>query len=114
MGMENFEVMDLVAENSLTDYELAIAKGMRLPNARAVRQEAVSEALRNALSAEVDVGGQCMSVADSLVVKVLANVYRNPTTADLKNIATILGDIGATKVDVQVSLADRALDELSR
>ena len=110
--MEERGVREIIAGNELNAYELAIFSGLaQTRGSKAVKTKALSEAISNVMSASAVIDGREMSVAEALAVKVIGEALANPTTSKLKDIATIVGDVGATKIEIVQSAVD---EELSR
>lgn len=109
---------EIIAENTLNEYELAVFKGLEQSRgSKAVKNKIISEAVTNVMNGQVNINGSEMSVAEALTVKVVGDVLANPSTSKLKDLATIIGDMGATKVElvhseVDSELAKAALGEL--
>ena len=103
---------DMVMEASLNEYERAVFNGLaQTRGSKAVKAKAISEAVASVMNGEVEIGGERLTVAEALVVKVVGEAIANPTTGKLKDLATIVGDVGATKVELIQSAVD---DELAR
>lgn len=108
--MEERDVRDIIAGESLNAYELAVFKGLALTRgSKAVKTKAISEAITNVMSGEIELDGQRMSVSEALVVKVVGEALANPSTSKLKDLATIVGDVGATKIELVQSRVDEDL-----
>ena len=106
------DAREIIAENALDDYQLAVFRGLQQTRgSKAVKTKAISEAIANVMSGEVELDGNRMTVAEAVVVKVVGETLANPTTGKLKDLATIVGDVGATKVEIVSSKVD---EELSR
>lgn len=105
-------VKDMIAGNTLNDYERAIYLGLtQTRGSKAVKSKIISEAVTNVMNGNVDIDGAEMSVAEALVVKVVGDALADPSTSKLKDLASIVGDVGATKVEIVSSAID---DELAR
>lgn len=101
---------EVIAENSLNDYERNILRGLvQTRGSEAVKSKILSEAITNVMNSKISIEDSEMSVAEALTVKVVGEALANPTTSKLKDLATIVGDVGATKVEVTGSMADKAL-----
>jgi hypothetical protein len=61
------------------------------------------------MSGKVKIDGAEMSVAEALVVKVVGEALANPSTSKLKDLASIIGDVGTTKVEILTSQVDEDL-----
>lgn len=103
---------EIIAGESLNEYEKAVFFGLsQSRGSKAVKTKAISEAVTNVMNGEVEIDGESLTVAEALAVKVVGEALANPTTSKLKDLATIVGDVGATKVEIVTSDVD---DELSR
>lgn len=100
---------EILAENSLNPYERGVLNALQTPGSKAVKAKAISEAVSSVLSGTVQLEGEEVTVAEALVIKVTADVIANPTTAKLKDLASIIGDVGATKVELVSSVVDEEL-----
>lgn len=99
-------------ENELDPYELALYKGLSQTKAsKAVKAKALSDAIEETLSSEVEYDGQKCSVAEHLVIKIVGRAIKNGSTADLKNLAAITGDLGAQKVEIVTPVVDEELEK---
>ena len=108
--MEERDVRDIIAGESLNAYELAVFRGLaQTRGSKAVKTKAISEAIANVMNADAVIDGNRMSVSEALVVKVVADALANPSTSKLKDLATIVGDVGATKIEVVQSRVDEDL-----
>lgn len=102
----------MIAENQLGPYELAIYRGLDQTKAsKAVKAKAISDAVSGVLSSEISFKGQTCTVAEHLVIQIVGRALYNGSSADLKNLAAITGDLGAQKVEIVTSAVD---DELAR
>jgi len=109
MGNED-EAEKIIAANSLDDYELVLLNGLtQTKGSKAVHEKCISEAINNVLSTEVEVSGKRLSVAEELVIKTVHDAIENPSTGKLKDLAGIIGDVAATKVEVATSKVDEEL-----
>jgi len=105
---------EIIVENSLSSYEMAVFAGLeKSKGSKAVHAKAISEALDNVLNAKaIDENGESeLTVAETLVIKTISDAIENPGTGKLKDLATIVGDVAATKVEITKSSVD---DELAR
>lgn len=101
---------EIIAENSLSPYERAVFGGLEQSRgSKAVKSKAISEAISNVMSGKVKIDGAEMSVAEALVVKVVGEALANPSTSKLKDLASIIGDVGTTKVEILTSQVDEDL-----
>lgn len=101
---------EIIADNALNPYELAVLKGIRQSKGgRAIKSKVISEAVTAVMNGEVEIDGEPMSVAEALMVRVVGEALANPTTSKLKDLATIIGDVGATKVEIITSAVDEEL-----
>ncbi len=100
----------IIAENTLNPYERAIFSSLpQTRGSKAVKTKAISEAVTNVMNGQIEIDGSEMTVAEALVVKVVGETLANPTTSKLKDIASIVGDVGATKVEIVNSEVDEFL-----
>ena len=101
---------DIIAENTLDPYQLAVFRGLtQSKGSKAVKTKAISEAVTNVMSGEIELNGEKMTVAEALVVRIVGEALANPSTSELKDLATIVGDVGATKVEIVTSAVDEEL-----
>ena len=103
--------VEILQANSLNPYERGLLSGLQSRGSKAVHTKAISEAIANVLDSKVQFDGRELSVAEALTVKVVGEVLANPTTSKLKDLASIMGDVGALKVEFVQSAVD---DELAR
>lgn len=109
-GMETKKTAkEIIGENSLNPYELGVLNAFRTKGSEAVGTKAISEALNSVMSGTVLVDGEELTVAQAVVVKVVGDVMANPTTSKLKDLASIVGDVGAQKVEILTSAVDEEL-----
>lgn len=107
---EGRRAIDMIVDAGLNEYEAAIFRGLtQTRGSKAVKTKAISEAVANVMSGNVSLDGSEMSVAEALVVKVVGDALANPTTGKLKDLASIVGDVGATKVEILTSQVDEDL-----
>lgn len=104
-------VAEILKDNSLNPYERGLLSGLQSRGSKAVHTKAISEAIGNVLDGRFELDGEEVSVAEALTIKVIGEALANPTTSKLKDIASILGDVGAVKVEFARSTVD---EELSR
>lgn len=101
---------DIIAGNTLNEYERAIFYGLKQSKgSKALKAKILSDAISGVLNGNVEIDGDEMTVAEALVVKVVGEAIANPTTSKLKDLASIIGDVGATKVEVYQSQVDEDL-----
>ena len=108
--MEERSAKEVIADCSLNEYERAVFKGLQpTRGAKDLKTKAISEAITNVMNGRIEIGGEEMTVAEAVVVKVVGDALANPTTGKLKDMATIVGDVGAVKVEFSGSLVDEEL-----
>lgn len=101
---------EILIENTLDPYQLAVFRGLKQTRgSKAVKTKAISEAISNVMNGEIELDGESMTVAEAVVVKVVGEALANPTTAKLKDLATIVGDVGPTKIELATSAVDEEL-----
>lgn len=100
---------EILTENSLNPYERGVLAALQSRGSEAVKTKAISEAISNVMSGKVELEGEEVTVAEALTIKVVGEALANPTTGKLKDLATILGDVGATKVEIYQSAVDEDL-----
>lgn len=101
---------EIIAGNSLNEYERAVLFGLEQSRgSKAVKSKIISEAISNVMSGKVVIDEREMSVAEALAVKTVGEALANPATSKLKDLATIIGDVGATKVEIVQSQVDQEL-----
>lgn len=105
---------DILIDNSLNPYELALYRGLvQTKGSKLAKSKALSEAISNVANSEISLDGNSMSVAEAMAVKVIGDVIANPTTSKLKDLATILGDVGTQKVEIVRSEVDEELARMA-
>lgn len=109
---------EMIVEASLNEYERAVFGGLKQSRgSKAVKQKALSEAVANVMNGQIEIDGSEMSVAEALVVKAVGDALANPSTSKLKDFASIVGDMGAIKLElddkrlVDVDLTKMAIGE---
>ncbi len=108
------DAKQIIAENTLDAYQLAVFRGLQQTRgSKAVKTKSISEAIANVMNGEVELDGNVMTVAEAVVVKVVGETLANPTTGKLKDLATIVGDVGATKVEIVSSKVDEELAKMA-
>lgn len=108
------DAKQIITENTLDAYQLAVFRGLQQTRgSKAVKTKAISEAIANVMNGEVELDGNKMTVAEAVVVKVVGETLANPTTGKLKDLATIVGDVGATKVEIVSSKVDEELAKMA-
>jgi hypothetical protein len=108
------DAREIIAENALNEYELAIFRGLtQTRGSKALKTKAISEAVTEVMNGNVNIDGNEMTVAEAVVVKVVGEALANPTTGKLKDLAAIVGDLGATKVEIVSSKVDEELARMA-
>ncbi len=102
-------VAQIVEANALNPYERGILRGLQTRGAKAVKLRAISEAVACVMDSTVVLEGTELSVAEALAIKVVGNVLADPKTSSLKDLATIMGDVGPVKVEFVSSAVDEEL-----
>lgn len=102
---------DIITDNSLNEYELAIFRGLKQTRgSKELKSKILSKAITNVMNGKIELDGSEMTVAEALTVKVVGEALANPSTGKLKDIATIVGDVGPMKVEIEGrSLVDAGL-----
>lgn len=102
----------IIIDSTLDPYELAMFHGLQQTKAsKAAKEKVLSEALNGVLSSNIELNGEKISVAEAIVIKTVADALQNPGTGKLKDIATIIGDVAAQKVEVATSKVDAELEK---
>lgn len=93
---------DIITDSSLNEYELAIFRGLKQTRgSKELKSKILSEAITNVMNGKIELDGSEMTVAEALTVKVVGEALANPSTGKLKDIATIVGDVGPMKVEIE-------------
>ncbi len=102
---------EIIAGNSLNEYELALFRGLKQSRgSEKVKSKVLSEAITNVMNGNIEIDGSEMTVAEALTIKVVGDALANPSTSKLKDFATIVGDVGPMKVEIEGrSLVDAGL-----
>lgn len=102
---------EIIAGNSLNEYELALFRGLKQSRgSEKVKSKILSEAITNVMNGNIELDGSEMTVAEALTIKVVGDAIANPSTGKLKDLATIVGDVGPMKVEIEGrSLVDAGL-----
>lgn len=102
---------EIIAGNSLNEYELALFRGLKQSRgSEKVKSKILSEAITNVMNGNIELDGSEMTVAEALTIKVVGDALANPSTSKLKDFATIVGDVGPMKVEIEGrSLVDAGL-----
>lgn len=93
---------DIITDSSLNEYELAIFRGLKQTRgSQEVKSKILSEAITKVMNGNIEIDGSEMTVAEALTVKVVGEALANPSTGKLKDLATIVGDVGPMKVEIE-------------
>lgn len=93
---------DIITDSSLNEYELAIFRGLKQTRgSEKVKSKILSEAITKVMNGNIELDGSEMTVAEALTVKVVGEALANPSTGKLKDLATIVGDVGPMKVEIE-------------
>lgn len=93
---------DIITDSSLNEYELAIFRGLKQTRgSEKVKSKILSEAITKVMNGNIEIDGSEMTVAEALTVKVVGEALANPSTGKLKDLATIVGDVGPMKVEIE-------------
>lgn len=108
---EERNARDIIAGASLNEYERNLLFGFKQTRgSKAVKSKVISEAIAGVLNADVEIDGEKLTVAEALTVKVIGDALANPSTSKMKDLASIIGDVGATKIEVVGSQVDKDLE----
>ena len=95
-------------------YELAVFRGLRQSRgSKAVKDRVLSSTVNEVLNSEVTLDGQPGTVAEHLVISIVSRAIKSGSTADLKNLGGILGDLGAQKIELVGSAVDEDLERMA-
>lgn len=100
---------DILAENTLNPYERGLLAGLQSRGSKAVKSKVISDAVSDVMNSVVNLDDSEVSVAEALTIKVVGEALANPSTAKLKDLAAIIGDVGAQKVEIVHSQVDEDL-----
>lgn len=107
---EERNARDIIAGASLNEYERNLLFGFKQTRgSKAVKSKVISEAITGVLNADIEIDGEQLTVAEALTVKVIGDALANPSTSKMKDLASIIGDVGTTKVEILTSQVDEDL-----